>query len=224
MDDEYSSDHHWGIRVNAVMPDALYHDRGRTIAQAVLPHLPESYHGYDVRAGFSGGTGLSITGLESYLKTHHRHRPRAGELCRLAGRARRGHHPHRQRRGLARRSGALLAHPHGAARLLSRSRCGCAASRIGAAIFPAWAAMRSSAPSCATTSTMPRSSFHAPCAGPCSLPSCWSSSTIPTTSGPMPSSSACRGSTHRWRRWSTRPCACPRRGNASWNCSTAWPT
>ncbi|MFN3335571.1 MAG: hypothetical protein ACK47M_23995, partial [Caldilinea sp.] len=24
MDDEYSSDHHWGIRVNAVMPDALY--------------------------------------------------------------------------------------------------------------------------------------------------------------------------------------------------------
>ena len=24
MDDEYSSDHHWGIRINAVMPDALY--------------------------------------------------------------------------------------------------------------------------------------------------------------------------------------------------------
>lgn len=69
MDDEYSSDHHWGIRVNAVMPDALYHHRGRTIAQAVIPYLPESYKGYDVRSGFSGGSGLSITGLESYLKT-----------------------------------------------------------------------------------------------------------------------------------------------------------
>ena len=69
MDDAYSSDHHWGIRINAVMPDVLYQDRGRTMAQAVLPHMPETYHGYDVRAGFSGGTGLSITGLESYLKT-----------------------------------------------------------------------------------------------------------------------------------------------------------
>lgn len=68
MDDEYSSDHHWGIRVNAVMPDALYQARGHQIAQAVIPHLPESYRGYDVRAGFLGGTGLSITGLESYLK------------------------------------------------------------------------------------------------------------------------------------------------------------
>lgn len=69
MDDEYSSDHHWGIRINAVLPDALYRRRGAMIAQAVAPHLPESYHGFAVRAGFSGGTGLSITGLESYLKS-----------------------------------------------------------------------------------------------------------------------------------------------------------
>ena len=40
MDDEYSSDHHWGIRVNAVMPDALYQAGGHMIAQAVIPHLP----------------------------------------------------------------------------------------------------------------------------------------------------------------------------------------
>ena len=69
MDDEYSSDHHWGIRINAVMPDALYGAGGSTIGQAVAASLPEEYHGYVVRAGFSGGTGLSITGLESYLKT-----------------------------------------------------------------------------------------------------------------------------------------------------------
>jgi hypothetical protein len=69
MDDEYSSDHHWGIRINAVMPDALYQARGKTIAQLVAPLLPEEYHGFVVQAGFSGGTGLAITGLESYLKT-----------------------------------------------------------------------------------------------------------------------------------------------------------
>jgi hypothetical protein len=69
MDDEYSSDHHWGIRVNAVMPDALFAARGQAMVQGVIPHLPESYKGYALHAGFSGGTGLSITGLESYLKT-----------------------------------------------------------------------------------------------------------------------------------------------------------
>lgn len=69
MDDEYSSDHHWGIRINAVMPDAVFYSSGAGIGQAVAAHLPEEYHGYGVRAGFSGGTGLSITGLESYLRT-----------------------------------------------------------------------------------------------------------------------------------------------------------
>lgn len=69
MDDEYSSDHHWGIRINAVMPDELFYASGAGIGQAVAACLPEEYHGFSVRAGFSGGTGLSITGLESYLKT-----------------------------------------------------------------------------------------------------------------------------------------------------------
>ena len=69
LDDEYSSDHHWGLRVNAVMPDAHFQGRGQHIAQEIIPHLPESYQGYTLRAGFSGGSGLSITSLESYLRT-----------------------------------------------------------------------------------------------------------------------------------------------------------
>ena len=88
MDDEYSSDHHWGIRVNAVMPDALFQARGQAMVQGVIPHLPESYKGYALHAGFSGGTGLSITGLESYLKTTIGHRPRPRDRRRVA-RARR---------------------------------------------------------------------------------------------------------------------------------------
>lgn len=69
LDDDYSSDHHWGIRINAVMPDALYTACGAEIVQAVIPQVPEHYQGYAVRSGFSGGAGLSLTGLESYLKT-----------------------------------------------------------------------------------------------------------------------------------------------------------
>ncbi|MBK8045995.1 MAG: DUF4037 domain-containing protein [Anaerolineales bacterium] len=69
MDDEYSSDHHWGIRVNAVMPDAVYQARGKTIAREIIQYLPKTYKGYELHEGFSGGSGLSITGLESYLKT-----------------------------------------------------------------------------------------------------------------------------------------------------------
>ncbi|MBW7884142.1 MAG: DUF4037 domain-containing protein [Caldilineaceae bacterium] len=69
LDDEFSSDHHWGLRINAVMPDALFANRGAQIAQQIIPHLPESYKGYALRAGFSGGTGLSITSLEAYLRT-----------------------------------------------------------------------------------------------------------------------------------------------------------
>jgi hypothetical protein len=69
LDDDYSSDHHWGIRINAVMPDALFQARGAEIVQAVIPQVPELFHGFTVRSGFSGGTGLSVTGLEGYLKT-----------------------------------------------------------------------------------------------------------------------------------------------------------
>jgi len=69
LDDDYSSDHHWGVRINAVMPDAMFQERGAAIMHTVVPQMPDSYHGFAVRSGFSGGTGLSITGLESYLRT-----------------------------------------------------------------------------------------------------------------------------------------------------------
>src|ERR1700682_2372248 len=35
MDDEFSRDHHWGIRINALMPDDLYQARAAEIMSCV---------------------------------------------------------------------------------------------------------------------------------------------------------------------------------------------
>lgn len=68
LDDEYSADHHWGIRINALMPEALYRARGAEILAVVEREMPTTYRGHNLREGFSGGRGLSLTSLEAYLQ------------------------------------------------------------------------------------------------------------------------------------------------------------
>ncbi len=68
LDDEYSSDHHWGLRINALMPDYLFNSHREEILRVVDANLPETYRGHSLREGFSGGKGLSIASLEGYLK------------------------------------------------------------------------------------------------------------------------------------------------------------
>lgn len=68
LDDEYSSDHHWGLRVNALMPDYLFEGRREEFLNVVDENLPETYRGHSLREGFSGGKGLSLLSLESYLR------------------------------------------------------------------------------------------------------------------------------------------------------------
>ncbi len=67
LDDAYSTDHHWGIRINALMPDALFNDRNEAIQQMVSAQLPTTWRGQSLREGLSGGRGLSLTSLEGYL-------------------------------------------------------------------------------------------------------------------------------------------------------------
>jgi hypothetical protein len=68
LDDEYSSDHHWGLRINALMPDYLFEGRQGEILLEVDRNLPDSYRGHSLREGFSGGKGLSLVSLEGYLQ------------------------------------------------------------------------------------------------------------------------------------------------------------
>ena len=68
LDDEHSADHHWGIRINALMPEALFAEQAAGILRVVERELPASYRGHNLRAGYSSGKGLSLTSLEGYLQ------------------------------------------------------------------------------------------------------------------------------------------------------------
>jgi hypothetical protein len=68
MADEYSADHHWGIRIDALMPDYLFNGRLEEIQALVQAELPSHYRGQPLQQGMSGGTGLSIASLEGFLR------------------------------------------------------------------------------------------------------------------------------------------------------------
>jgi hypothetical protein len=68
MADEYSADHHWGIRIDALMPDYLLTGRLEEIESLVLAELPTHYRGHPLHQGMGGGTGLSLASLEGFLR------------------------------------------------------------------------------------------------------------------------------------------------------------
>lgn len=68
LDDEYSSDHHWGLRINALIPDYLVSIRKEHMLQAVADSLPETYRGHSLREGYTGVASLEIDSLEGFLK------------------------------------------------------------------------------------------------------------------------------------------------------------
>lgn len=67
LDDTYSTDHHWGLRINALVPEEIFKARNEAIQQTVSAHLPATWRGHSLREGLSGGRGLSLTSLEAYL-------------------------------------------------------------------------------------------------------------------------------------------------------------
>jgi hypothetical protein len=67
MDDALSRDHHWGVRIDALMPDTVPRARREAIRQAVQAKLPSSFHGYSLREGHLAGAGLSVDGLKAFL-------------------------------------------------------------------------------------------------------------------------------------------------------------
>ncbi|MCP4166431.1 MAG: DUF4037 domain-containing protein [Chloroflexi bacterium] len=67
LDDDYSSDHHWGLRINALMPDYLIKGRREEILGIIEEKLPETYRGHSLREGLSGGKGLALVSLEAFL-------------------------------------------------------------------------------------------------------------------------------------------------------------
>lgn len=67
MNDDYSQDHHWGLRIDALMPDELYQKRGQVVIRTFYANLPTTYRGQSLREGLSGH-GLELMGLQAYLR------------------------------------------------------------------------------------------------------------------------------------------------------------
>jgi hypothetical protein len=68
LDDELSRDHHWGVRIDALVPDEIPPERRAEIQRTVGANLPASFRGHSLREGHLAGAGLSLDGLQASLR------------------------------------------------------------------------------------------------------------------------------------------------------------
>jgi hypothetical protein len=68
MDDELSRDHHWGVRIDGLVPDDVPIERREAIQRTVCAQLPHSFQGISLREGHLAGAGLTLDGLQSFLQ------------------------------------------------------------------------------------------------------------------------------------------------------------
>lgn len=67
LDDAYSTDHHFGLRVNILMPKALKDARGAAIEDGLAAHLPQTWRGRTLREGYTRTKGVELASLEHHL-------------------------------------------------------------------------------------------------------------------------------------------------------------
>lgn len=67
MDDELSRDHHWGLRIDGLLPGSLLRERGEAILAVVESSMPGEFRGYPLRHGHLKGAGLTLDSLEAFL-------------------------------------------------------------------------------------------------------------------------------------------------------------
>lgn len=68
MDDDLSRDHHWGLRIDALLPDTLFHERATSIRDTISAELPDRFEGVELRQGHVEGAGLAPESLEGFLR------------------------------------------------------------------------------------------------------------------------------------------------------------
>ncbi len=69
LDDEYSTDHHFGLRVNVLLPQALLDTKGAAIEDLLAEHLPHSWNGRELREGYTRTKGVALASLEQHLQS-----------------------------------------------------------------------------------------------------------------------------------------------------------
>jgi len=68
LDDELSRDHHWGLRIDALMQEELFETRHHEILETVSVNLPDSYRGHSLRQAHLSGAGLAPDTLPDFLR------------------------------------------------------------------------------------------------------------------------------------------------------------
>ena len=67
LDDEYSRDHHWGIRIDTLMPTDIFENKREEIVDVLSKHMPTSFQGHELGKGHRFGAGLAPDHLEAFL-------------------------------------------------------------------------------------------------------------------------------------------------------------
>lgn len=67
LDDEYSTDHHFGLRVNALLPAAVLQAKGKAIEDMLATDLPQDWRGRPLREGYTRTKGVALASLEHHL-------------------------------------------------------------------------------------------------------------------------------------------------------------
>lgn len=68
LDDEYSRDHHWGLRIDALMPADVFETKRHAIMATLSAKLPDSFQGHSLREGHLAGAGLAPDNLQAFLQ------------------------------------------------------------------------------------------------------------------------------------------------------------
>jgi hypothetical protein len=69
LDDRYSTDHQFGLRVNILLPQALKDARGTAIEDGLAAHLPQNWRGRSLREGYTRTKGVELASLEHHLRS-----------------------------------------------------------------------------------------------------------------------------------------------------------
>ena len=67
LDDEYSRDHHWGLRIDALMPEEVFTHKREAMLETLRAKMPSTYQGYELGEGPVAGTGIAPDILSGML-------------------------------------------------------------------------------------------------------------------------------------------------------------
>lgn len=67
LNDDYSTDHHFGLRVNILLPQSLMTTKGKVIEDTLATLLPQHWRGRELREGYTRTKGVALAALDHHL-------------------------------------------------------------------------------------------------------------------------------------------------------------